>query len=254
MLGMAFLGIFPLVRALGFKSWRDVGLPAPRLRFRTIGHGFLFGLGSLFILGVFLMTVGARGMDVRHSWPVELGRTTIIMLSAITVGFLEELLFRGTLFGSLRLAMPWRLAVVVSSFIYGLLHFLQKPDPPAHVDWTTGLQVLGQMLSGLWPPHRLGAELVCLILAGSLLALAYQRTGTLYFSIGLHAGWIFWARTFNLLTSPEESKYLWLWGTGRLYDGWMTSVVLAVMLVFMWNSSWWYKRQAEPSPGNTLAC
>jgi uncharacterized protein len=70
-----------------------------------------------------------------------------------------------------------------------------------------------------------------LTLAGALLALAYQRTGNLYFSIGLHAGWIFWLKSYGALTTDVPNANAWLWGTGKMIDGWLALVVLSLTLV-----------------------
>ena len=70
-----------------------------------------------------------------------------------------------------------------------------------------------------------------LTLAGILLGLAYQRTGNLYCSIGLHAGWIFWLKSYGLLTRPIPGADPWLWGSNRMTDGWLGLFVLSVTLL-----------------------
>ncbi len=69
-----------------------------------------------------------------------------------------------------------------------------------------------------------------LTLAGVLLGLAYQRTGNLYFSIGLHAGWIFWLKSYGTLTTPVANALPWLFGTNKLIDGWLALAVLIACL------------------------
>jgi hypothetical protein len=61
-----------------------------------------------------------------------------------------------------------------------------------------------------------------------MLALAYQRTGNLYFSIGLHAGWIFWLKSFGFLTRATAGANAWFWGTSRLIDGWAALIMLGL--------------------------
>ena len=67
-------------------------------------------------------------------------------------------------------------------------------------------------------------------LAGVLLGLAYQRTGNLYFSIGLHAGWIFWLKIFGTFTADAPNAAVWFWGTGKMIDGWLAFFVLLLTL------------------------
>jgi len=70
-----------------------------------------------------------------------------------------------------------------------------------------------------------------LTLAGIMLGLAYQRSGNLYFSIGLHTGWIFWLKSYGLLTTPLATAHQTFWGTQKLIDGWLAMAVLACALV-----------------------
>jgi hypothetical protein len=83
-----------------------------------------------------------------------------------------------------------------------------------------GLKLLPLMLRGFADVQLLVPGFFSLTLAGGLLALAYQRTGDLNFSIGLHAGWIFCIKGGGVLTSPGPAG-AWFWGTGKLFDGWL---------------------------------
>ena len=119
----------------------------------------------------------------------------------------------------------------MSSAVYALVHFFDKPESPREIHWTSGLALLPSMLRGFGRVEQVVPGLFNLGLAGALLALAYQRTGNLYFSIGLHAGWIFWLKSYGLLTRESSGAGAWFWGTGKLIDGWLALVVLA--LVFL---------------------
>ena len=80
------------------------------------------------------------------------------------------------------------------------------------------------MLGGFADFHALVPGFFNLTLAGILLGLAYQRTGNLYFSIGLHAGWIFWLKTYGAFTTGAPHAATWFWGTGKMIDGWLALV------------------------------
>ena len=80
------------------------------------------------------------------------------------------------------------------------------------------------MLGGFADFHALVPGFFSLTLAGILLGLAYQRTGNLYFSIGLHAGWIFWLKTYGAFTTSAPHAATWFWGTGKMIDGWLALV------------------------------
>jgi membrane protease YdiL (CAAX protease family) len=89
------------------------------------------------------------------------------------------------------------------------------------------------MLSGFVEVEKVVPGFFNLTLAGALLALAYQFTGNLYFSIGLHAGWIFWLKSYGFLTRDAADANAWFWGTSKLIDGWLALLVLASVLLFL---------------------
>ena len=72
--------------------------------------------------------------------------------------------------------------------------------------------------------------LLSLSLAGVILGLAYQWTGDLSASIGIHAGWIFWLKFYGFATRRAPDVDPWFWGTGKLVDGWLAFVALVVVL------------------------
>ena len=87
------------------------------------------------------------------------------------------------------------------------------------------------MLGGFADFHALVPGFFNLTLAGVLLGLAYQRTGNLYFSIGLHAGWIFWLKIYGAVHHRAPRTAIWFWGGGKMIDGWLAFFALAATLV-----------------------
>lgn len=93
------------------------------------------------------------------------------VLESIAAGFLiivaasitEEVFFRGFVFPGLRSRLPFALAAVISAAVWALLHF--NPENPAG-SWGVVLQ---------------------LTVLGVALAWVYERTGSLWPSIGIHA-------------------------------------------------------------------
>jgi hypothetical protein len=72
-----------------------------------------------------------------------------------------------------------------------------------------------------------------LLVAGAILALAYQRTGNLFMSMGVHAGWIFWLKSYRFFTQESPGAARWIWGSDKLIDGWLPLLILAVVLAVM---------------------
>src|SRR2546422_743180 len=230
LLALALIGLWLLLRGLGVRAWLDVGLVKPAGQWRKLAGGFAFGFASQACLAGVALTVGARGVNTDLSAGRLIVKVLSAALTAAVVAVLEEILFRGAIFGALRKTCRWPTALVISSAIYALVHFLSKPQSPAEMNWASGLELLPTMLRGFVDFGQVVPGFFNLTLAGALLALGYQRTGNLFFSIGLHAGWIFWLRSYGLLTREAAGANASFWGTSQLIDGWLALVVLSLAL------------------------
>jgi membrane protease YdiL (CAAX protease family) len=88
--------------------------------------------------------------------------------------------------------------------------------------------------------------LFSLTLIGMALALAYHRTGNLYFSLGLHGGLVFCLKTFNALTLPGP-KATSIFGISKnAYDGWPGFAMAA--LAFLLVSAFLGRRKNSDAP------
>jgi membrane protease YdiL (CAAX protease family) len=232
-LGTALVGIWPLVCAFDIKSWRKVGLIKPAGQWRRWFAGFLLGFASLGLVVTVVILAGARTpVSDTNTNKVLVGLGSAVA-SALVVSVLEELLFRGALFGTFRRVWDWRFALLFSSMIYAIVHFIGKADLSGPVTWSSGFRLLPMMLHPLVEPGVLIPGFLSLTLAGILLGFAYQQTGNLYFSIGLHASWIFWAKCYGLLTQPVDGISEHFWGSSRLFDGWLVFFVLGSLCLLM---------------------
>jgi len=227
----AVLGLRPFLRALGVRSWADLGLSGrPGKAGRVVG-GVALSVGALALAAVVALLAGARAVNTDIGFEALGGRLAGVALTAVVVSVLEEVLFRGGLFGGLRQADRWKRALVVSSLLYALLHFFGSPPSPETVTWTSGLALLPGMLSGFVDLGRLVPDFFNIFVVGALLAVAYHRTGDLYYSMGMHAGLIFAASAYGTLTVPVPGVHLAYWGSGILIDGWMAFLVLSLTMV-----------------------
>lgn len=229
-------GLWPLLRQLGARSWADLGVVPPRGQWQHLGIGVSVGFVSLAVVTVLALLCGARRLDggLTGGW---WARFPDIAATSVVIGVLEELLYRGAIFGGLRRGMDWRWALWVSSALYAAMHFLRQVNSPAEVHWWSGLALLPQM-AGVWTRvDLLLPDFLTLLLAGMVLGLGYQRTGNLYFSMGLHAGWVFWLRYYGHMTDRQPGSLEWWWGSGKLYDGWIAFVTLAAVGFLVWRRS-----------------
>ena len=230
-LGSALICLWPLLRVMGITSWAELGFRNASEKWRDIVPGFLIGFCSLAAIAFLSIASGARKAHLPPSAHEILVHLASAGFAAVVVAILEEILFRGALFGSMRKAWRSGTAVVVSSIIYALAHFVQKAPEPQVVTWSSGFAMLPQMFGSLADLHALFPKVLVLFVAGVILAIAYQRSGSLFLSIGLHAGWIFWLKSYRFVSIPVRGVSTWMWGTDQLIDGWMSLLVLLAVLV-----------------------
>lgn len=221
-MALAVFGLFLLMRIIHVRP-RDVGISVPD--WKNLARGMAL---ALVVLGAFVAV--AFLADARY-WRANttMGRIGVVAASALATAMvvapLEELVFRGVFFGLLRQGNRWIAALVISSGVFALVHFLHRPGDIGPVGWASGFDVLARMFvpdstNAIWI-----TQLLNLSICGGILAWTYQRTGTLWFSIGLHAGWIFWLKLANSVTRVTADDAT-LWGTRKLVDGWGATVAL----------------------------
>lgn len=228
----AVLGLWPFLRSIGADSWQAVGMNAATGNGRRLVHGFLLSLASLAAIGTIAVLAGSRRWEPRDD---DLpGKIAGIAASAILVSLMEELLFRGALFGALRRVHHHRAALILSSVFFAGVHFLQGPKVPIEVTWTSGLEHLARMASRFFASELLVPGFLSLTLVGMALALAYHRTGSLYFSLGLHAGMVFWMKAFNALTTQGPNANGPFQFSKNGYDGWLGFAMTAAIFLVIW--------------------
>jgi membrane protease YdiL (CAAX protease family) len=233
LLVLAIVGLWPLAKVLGARFPQGLGI---RLGMRPMENallGWTVGLGSLGTVALISVMVGARQLHFSAS-ATEWGKKLVgALATALVVGVLEEGLFRGALFTSLRRRHSWGVSASCSSGLYALVHFFQRTPEPATVSWQSGWVILGQMMAGFWDWATLMPGFFSLFLVGWILAVARDRTDGLAASIGLHGAWIFWIKAcgFALVASPTATTSVW--GSSKWVDGWATFAILGVTLVFV---------------------
>jgi membrane protease YdiL (CAAX protease family) len=234
---IAILAFWPFFRAMGLRdSGRGIFTWDSRSGRQFLG-GVLIGLGSLALIALPELAVGARSWDADRSSESVRNHLLNAFFAATLVGFLEELIFRAGVFGGLRRKQGLALALIVSSVIYSIVHFFERPANPAEVTFGSGFVVLGRMLQGLANFDAFVPGFFTLLLSGLILAQAYDMTDRIWLSFGLHAGWIFWLKTFGFFTEGGGQPGSF-WGSSKLIDGWAALIVLSFLafLVFAWGA------------------
>jgi membrane protease YdiL (CAAX protease family) len=152
------------------------------------------------------------------------GGAGIWLVIFLIVGWQEELLSRGYHLQTLESGLNLFWAVLISSFVFGVLH-LGNPN----ASWISTLGI---------------------VLAGLFLALPYILTRQLWLSIGLHIGWNFFEgvvfgfpvsglETYRLLRHTVSGPDLWTGGAFGPEAGLLVipAILLGSLLVFAYTKS-----------------
>ena len=156
MMLLAIIGIVPLLRFTGTRI-ADLGLTPPA--WGQAASGVALGLVTI---GIFVaMALLCDGRWWRgHNSASWLHKALLLSTgAAILVAPLEELMFRGMLFRLLRGPTRWWPALVVSSLIFAIVHFLHAPANRVEVHWDSGLIILRNMVTPDGPPSTVLAHL-----------------------------------------------------------------------------------------------
>jgi len=204
--------LFPLMKLLRNKDTADKPEKQPLSKRLTPGVtgisdllvGFTLAGGLLMTLGLVLTTHGwhewklpTSFADTKVDGKSILGWGSILKKSlqqAIPVAIIEELVFRGVLFGLLLRTMKPLKALVWLSLFFAAGHFLMPPKSATMSDphaWYAGFELLGHIGLRFLNPADFIGSFITLFIVGAILANCAYLTGKLWLSIGLHAGWVF---------------------------------------------------------------
>lgn len=228
---VALLALPSFLKALGIQSASALGFKWGFRHWVEGFQGFAWGFVALAFGATLLVSLQVSVLDLNHDTSAWMRHLRSAALTALAVAVIEELIFRGALFGGMRGSHRFWSAALVSAAFYALLHFLERPEYHHSIHWNSGLAVVAQMMRGFTDLNALFPMFLNLTLLGILLALVFERTGAIHFSIGLHLSLIFWLKTFSFLTNPAADSNSSFWGSDKLGDGWITGIVL--FLVFL---------------------
>src|SRR5207302_7663463 len=131
--------------------------------------------------------------------------------AAAVVPLIEETFFRGLVLGALLKTGRQTMSILLTSALYSIVHFLKAPDRTSStVTWLSGFNSIAHAFVQFADPVLVAAGFTTLFLIGLILADARLQTRSLWLSIGLHAGWIFTAGTFNRIALRQLIVLPWL--------------------------------------------
>jgi membrane protease YdiL (CAAX protease family) len=230
----AVLLLWPLFRSLRIRSLAELGLEKNPHRWRDFAVGWGISVAAMAVVGVVLLQLGVYKMKDSPPWGDLVG----IAATGVTVGLLEEWMFRGAILGSFRRSMGAWTSLLFVSALFSILHFLKPPEtaiPAEQVDWLSGFAVFPHRFAKFSEPLLLLGEFTTLFAFGWVCGWAVFRTRGLALGIGFHAGMILGKFGFNRLTTrPKNMRDLLPWIGTDIAVGLVGVGVVCVVGALLW--------------------
>lgn len=249
---LAAILLMPLfLRALALNSWQAAGYTLPRgAAWTTIGSGLLLGIAIMAILTGAQWALGMHHLDVDDDKLafVSLAKTLISgLLSGLAVGFIEETFFRGLMHTGLRRTLAFWPTALLTSLLYAAMHFI-KPADLGGADFTP-TSAARMVLDGLSRPGDfapIADGFITLVVVGLFLSLVRERTGSILWALGIHAGWVATIKLMKYLTDPtltDGQASPWISAGYDHITGWMATLWLGLIMFVYWY--WSGRRRAS---------
>ena len=217
-LGSALLAAYLFRVRMQKKPFFPLGLKREENSLSLLVNGVFFALFSLLVLTLITYLFGAVTFQYHPPKPKKI---FYYVTSAVLIGFLEELLFRGLFLQTLMDEFTTWFSVAVSSLVYSLVHFIR----PLFLNKPEEFSLFYTEVTGLF-------------LFGVLMAYAFLKTRSLYLSIGLHGGFVFFLKMDGIFVNRLMVAGS-LFGEERLIGGVITWTLFLV--AFPW--IWWLSRR-----------
>ena len=235
MIGTLIL-VFKLLRNR-WQTFGNMGFQWTPESFPLFKRGF--GTGIVLVVGVSLVQL-ALGARVWHLYQKDIWHWIGFFFkglgAGLLIGLIEEFFFRGFLFLTLKDLWNTKWSLVVTNLIYALVHFFPGKKPPIGQEPTfwDSLHLLGHVGPSIWQSPKSALAVLGLFLFGLTLSFAFLRTGSLYASIGIHAGSVFCLK-LNRRFVPDVAGKMGslLAGSKNLYDGIAGLVLLLTACIWV---------------------
>ena len=208
------------------RTFVSLGLRRPRLSSNLL-RGALTGFLSIAVIWAVLWLTGTISIN---GWSAAARGPTVALsllgwgFAFAAVGFFEEFVFRGYALHNLTKWLGWKGAVLVQAIIFALIHLVNVVGASREAV----VAALGAMPS--------------IFLIAIFFALAYRKTGSLWFPIGFHAAWNFslgclfslpvsGIKTFHLLDVKSNTQS---WLSGGSFGAEGSFFLLPVLLALIW--------------------
>ena len=212
------IGLFIVFRRfLKLGSLKEMGLKPLTHAPRDVSLGALLSLASIVALIAVMSLADIFTPFFRLSLSASLNRCASALLAAVFVSVIEEIFFRGIFFKGLREDLGRLRGYLWAGLLFAAVHFVRPANDAVltEADGWVGFRHLVGSFHPFLDPGGLMPGLVGLFLIGLVLCYAFERTGTLYLSIGLHAGWIFGLKAIRVFGDYSRTDLGWIFGSSN---------------------------------------
>lgn len=233
-------------------AWRWLGVEfRPRSLFRRKRAvrryvvWFLVGGACIVVLMMAQVKAGLR-LERHWTWANLLSAAFPALASAVAVGVLEELAFRGFLLHALVTRVGRYRAILLSSGIFACLHLFTldhflRPIKDVQLDgtqWDAGFRLIILFFRPLREPAMVLPGLIGLFLAAWLLAELTLRTRTLWAAMGLHSGWVCAIKLLGkvwkyVAPPPASAGPVWFFGEKYVATGVLGWLIVGALIVLV---------------------
>jgi len=186
----------------------------PRRSIRYAIRGFVVAMIAIVILLGLAIAFGGRIADSGTA----IALIPKYLLAAVAIAFIEEAFFRAFLLGGMKRDYGDRVALIASAAIYSIAHLVRSPARFYVTGYqpTAGLVTLAHSIDQFTNPAIAIPTLIGLFLLGIVLGEAYILTGTVYFSIGLHCGFVLGSKLWPKIILNRAAIPWWIAGGGAI--------------------------------------
>ena len=237
----ATISVYISRKYLDKKSFISLGLTRNKQTIRDLFFGFLLSgimaglflllLSSFNLVEINGLNIGKNDAVLQNDFSfinfmkiVSVGSLSILLIEHILVGYWEELVFRGYILQNMVDGMGFKIAVIISCVIYGLIH---AANPNA------------TLLSSL-----------IIVLFGFLRIYGYSITKMLWLSMGMHIGWNFFQGPIFGFAASGHKKTTLLdiylisdkeWLTGGEFGPEGSVLIIPIILIALLVMNWYSK-------------
>jgi membrane protease YdiL (CAAX protease family) len=195
-------------RTVEKRSLISYGLETNPATIRLLMGGFLLGIFSMLTLVALHLNFYDSSIHIKELSIRFYFNLVFQLFVVLTIALVEEWFFRGFLLEILSKDYGNKKGVIISSFIFAMTHFVRPISEISH----------------------LIPEFFGLFLIGVILAYSTILSGSLYFAIGIHSGWVYIVKIDKYFVNHFDSSFQKIIGGEKLLNS-LSSWVLALVVL-----------------------